>query len=138
MTELPFEYMNKFASQTQFISALLCGFSLTILVLLFDKKDSDKTIIHMFRFSIVATGSFLVSIFAMTNIFMMTTEGFPLKVESKDLIFPNILGGISLLIGIISITIIISLIGWTKSKSLGIFSTAVGIVTLALIILMMT
>jgi len=138
MMELSFEYMNKFASQMQFISALLCGFSLTVLALFFDKKDADKIIVNIFRFSILATGAFLVSIFAMTNIFMMTTEGFPIDVEGKDLIFPNVLGGISFLIGIISISTIIALVGWTKSKSLGIFSTTIGIITLILIILMMT
>lgn len=138
MMELSFEYMNKLASQIQFISALLCGFSLTVLVLLFDKNGSDKTSINIFRFSILATGTFLVSIFAMTNVFMMTTEGFPLKAESKDLIFPNSLGMISFFIGIISIAIIIALVGWTKSKSLGIFSTIIGIIALILIILMMT
>jgi len=136
--DLSLEYMNKLASQTQFISALLCGFSLTVLVLLFDKRDSDKISINIFRFAILATGAFLVSIFAMTNIFMMTTEGFPFPVESKDLIFPNVLGGIALFIGIASIALIISLLGWTKSRSLGIFSTTIGVITLLLIIIMLT
>ncbi|MEL7219984.1 MAG: hypothetical protein AAGJ93_01620 [Bacteroidota bacterium] len=138
MIDLPFEYMNKFASQTQFISALLCGFSLTVLVLLFDQEHTDKFNVNIFRFSILATGAFLVSIFAMTNIFLMTTVGFPLPVESKDLVVPNILGGVSFLIGIISMVIIISLLGWTKSKTLGLFSTVVGLITLLLIILMIT
>lgn len=137
MIEPSLEYMNKFASQMQFISALLGGFSLTMLGLLFDKKDSDKIMVNIFRFSILATGAFLVSIFAMTNIFMMTTEGFPLKVESKDWVFPNVLGSIAFLLGIISMSIIISLVGWTKSRALGIFSTTIGIITLISIILML-
>lgn len=138
MMELSFEYMNKLASQIQFISALLCGFSLTILVLLFDKKGSDKISTNIFRFSILATGTFLVSIFAMTNVFMMTTEGFPFKAEAKDLVFPNTLGISSFFIGITSIAIIIALVGWTQSRKLGIFSTIVGLIALILIILMMT
>lgn len=138
MIELSFEYMNKLASQTQFISALLCGFSLTVLILLFEKEDSDKVNINIFRFSIISTGAFLVSVFAMSNILMMTTEGFPFKVESGDLKLPRILGVCSFFIGIISITIIISLLGWTKSKKLGLFSTTIGILTLVLIILMLT
>ncbi|NRB47296.1 MAG: hypothetical protein HRU41_06455 [Saprospiraceae bacterium] len=138
MMELSFEYMNKLASQIQFISALLCGFSLTILVLLFDKKGADKISINIFRFSILATGTFLVSIFAMTDVFMMTTEGFPFKAESKDLLFPNTVGMSSFFIGITSIAIIIALVGWTQSKALGIFSTIVGLLALILIILMMT
>lgn len=137
MIELSLEYMNKLASQTQFISALLCGFSLTVLILLFEKKDSDKININIFRFSIISTGAFLVSIFAMTNILLMTTEGFPLKVESSDLKFPRVLGVSSFFTGIISIAIIISLLGWTKSKKLGLFSTTIGILTLILIILML-
>lgn len=138
MEEISFEYMNKLASQMQFISALLCGFSLTVLVLLFDKEASDKITENIFRLSLFSTGAFLVSIFAMTNIFLMTTEGFPLKVGSKDLVFPNILGGLSFFLGIVAIALIIALLGWTKSKPLGIFSMAIGIITLILIILMVT
>lgn len=121
----------------QFISALLCGFSLTILVLIFDKQNTDRFLVNIFRFSILASGAFLVSIFAMTDIFMMTTKGFPLAVEDKDLIFPNLVGGISFFIGIVSISIIIALLGWTKSKPLGVFSTVIGVVTLIMIITMM-
>lgn len=138
MLELSLEYMNKLAGQTQFISALLCGFSLTMLILLFDKNDSNKVTKNLFRLSILATGAFLVSIFAMTNVFMMTTEGFPAKVEFSDLVLPNIVGSLSFFLGILSITIIISLIGWAKSRASGIFSTAIGIITLILIVLMMT
>ena len=137
MVELSFEYMNKLASQTQFIGALLCGFSLTVLVLLFEKQDSNKIHINIFRFSIISTSAFLVSIFAMSNIVMVTTEGFPFKVENSDLVLPRVLGIISFLIGMTSITIIISLFGWTKSKKLGLFSTTVGILTLILMVLML-
>lgn len=138
MTELSFEYMNKLASQTQFISALLCGFSLTVLVLLFNKEESDKININIFRFSILSTCAFLISIFAMSNVLMLTTEGFPFKVEQSDVALPRVLGVITFLIGIISMTIIISLFGWTKSKKLGIFSTTIGVITLILMMLMLT
>jgi hypothetical protein len=137
MIELPLDYMNKLASQTQFISALLCGFSLTVLVLLFEKKNSDRVMINIFRFAILATGAFLVSIFSMTNIYIVTIEGYPFQTKSSDLVLPRILGVVSFFIGIISITIIISLFGWTKSKSLGQFSTAIGVLTLIFILLML-
>ncbi len=137
MLELSFEYMNKLASQTQFIGALLCGFSLTVLVLLLEKKDLDRISINIFRFSILSSGAFLVSIFAMSNIVMLTTEGFPFKVENSDLTLPRILGITSFLLGILSIAVIISLFGWTKSKQLGLFSTTIGVVTLILMILML-
>lgn len=138
MIELSLDYMNKLAGQTQFISALLCGFSLTVMVLLFEKESASKVTTTIFRFSLLATGAFLVSIFAMTNVFMMTTEGFPFKVENQDLIFPRTIGILSLFLGIISIAVMISLFGWTKSKQLGWFSTTIGVITLILILLMMT
>ena len=138
MIELSLEYMNKLASQTQFISALLCGFSLTVLVLLFEKENTNKIMTNIFRCSILATGSFLASIFAMTNIYMRTTEGFPFEVTNGDLALPRIVGVIAFFVGIISITVMISLFGWTKSKGLGQFSTAVGLLTIIFIILMLT
>lgn len=73
----------------------------------------------------------------MINVFMMMIKGFFFKVESKDLVFFNILGIIFFFIGIVLIVIIIFLVGWIKFKSLGIFLIIIGIIVLILIILMM-
>jgi hypothetical protein len=89
------------------------------------------------RSTVLAACFFLVSLFAMTNILMMTTEGFPLKVVQSDFMRSSVLGGTSLLLGIMSLIGMIALAGWTKSKSMGRFTTTVGIITLILILIML-
>ena len=93
--------------------------------------------LNIFRLAILATGAFLISIFSMTNIFMMTTEGYPFEVKNEDLTWLRALGALSYLIGIICITLILALFGWTRSKGLGWFSTTVGLLSLILILMMM-
>jgi hypothetical protein len=88
--------------------------------------------------STLAASFFLVSVFAMTTLLMKTTTGYPLEVIESDLIFPRIVGAISFILGIISLIAMISLAGWTKSKKMGRFTTAVGIFTLVLILTMTT
>jgi len=137
MFELSLEYLNTFANQIIFISALLGGFSLTVLVLLLDNKESSKLMASIFRIATIATGAFLVSIFAMTKIFMMTTKDFPLEVESEDLLLTRVIGVIVFLIGLVSVILIMSISGWTKSKNLGWFTTIIGVITLVLTFLML-
>ncbi len=79
---------------------------------------------------------FLISVFAMTNIIMMTTEGYPRKVLESDLSLPRGIGSFSFFLGIISLLTMIAMSGWTKSKKMGIFTTIVGIITLILMLSM--
>jgi len=74
----------------------------------------------------------------MTKVLMMTTDGFPLKMTEGDLKVPSLIGGMTLLFGIMSLITIISLSGWTKSKKMGRFTTVIGILTLILILFMLT
>ena len=138
MMELSPEYMNKLANQILFISALLGGFSLTVLVLLLENKTSTRLLTTIFRVATVATGAFLVTIFAMTKILMMTTPGYPLKLIVGDLTQPKMVGVIAFLVGIIAVVAIIALAGWTKSKNSGIFATIVGIITLIFVCIILT
>jgi len=129
--------MNELASQTIFISALLGGFCLTVLVLLLDNESTSKIMTSIFVVSIIAIGAFLISIFSMTNILLTTTEGYPMPINKADLTNARITGSICFFIGILSVLIITSLSGWTKSKKLGVFSTIVGVISLVLIVRMM-
>ena len=138
MLELSIEYTNKLANQSIFISALLCGFSLTVLILLLEHNDKGKLRASMFKFATVATGAFLISIFAMTKTIMMTTPGYPLEFEMSELTMPRLVGGIMFYIGIFAVTAIVALSGWTKSKSLGRFTSAVGIITLVFVFLFLS
>ena len=132
--EIPLEYLNKVANQIFFVSALLGGFSLSAVIMLVDNSATDKLITNMFRLSIVSATSFLVCIFSMTKVLMLTTKGVPMVVEYSDLVSPRRIGLITFLIGIMSMMGLISLSGWTKSKNLGIYTTIFGLIGTVLIL----
>lgn len=138
MIDLPLEYWNKLANQILFISALLGGFSLAIIATLLVNKESNRITTNIFRSSALSSAFFLVTIFAMTKIVLMTTPGFPFEVKSGDMIVPRILGTIAFFLGIVSLIVIIALSGWTKSKRMGRFTTILGGIALILILLMLT
>lgn len=81
---------------------------------------------------------FLVTVFAMIQIAMLTTPGGYIKnVISSDFIVPRIIGLTTFMIGLFSLTGMISLSGWTKSKKVGKFTTMIGVLTLLLILITM-
>ena len=135
MTQLSPDYWNALAGQLIVISSLLAGFSLS---LIFSLPENKSTIMsYLFRAAVTATASFLVSIFAMTKILMLTNKGFPFKLTAESLIFPRIAGIVSFIIGILSVVLILALSGWVKSENSKWFTTAVGLITLILIALML-
>lgn len=136
MTQLSSEYWNALASQLIVISSLLAGFSLSLIFSL--SGNTSKIMNYLFKAATTATASFLVSIFAMTKILMLTNKGFPYKLTAESLILPRIAGTLSFFIGILSIVVILSLSGWVKSDSSKNFTTIIGIITLILILLMLT
>ena len=138
MIEITFEYWNKLADQTIMISSLLGGFTIAVIANLLVSEVNTRIFKNIMIVSTLAACFFLVSVFAMTTLLMKTTTGYPLEVIESDLIFPRIVGAISFILGIISLIAIISLAGWTKSKKMGRFTTAVGIFTLVLILTMTT
>ncbi len=135
--EITFEYWNKFATQTVFISSLLGGFSILVIANLLISDLNTRLSKYVMVVATLAASLFLVSIFAWTSVMMMTTVGFPKKIVSSDLTFDRILGVITFLSGTISLIAMISLVGWTKSKKMGIITTIVAGLTLILIFLTM-
>lgn len=138
MVELPLAYMNKLANQIILISALLGGFSLTVLASLLDKPSSSKASSQIFKLATVSTTFFLVAIFAMTNIFMRTTEGFPFPVEPNSLNMSRTLGTLAFFLGIMGLIGIVALSGWTKSRRIGRFTTVLGVIFLIVTFVLMT
>ncbi|WP_106790837.1 hypothetical protein [Aquimarina sp. Aq78] len=137
--QITLEYWNTLANQTILISSLLSGFSITVVANLLVSDKKDKLTNKILKSATLSAGCFLVTVFAMMQISMMTTPGGYLKgVVTKDFLIPRIIGLLTFMIGLFSITIMISLSGWTKSKKVGIFTTAVGILTLLLIFTTMT
>ena len=137
MTELTFEYYNKLANQIITISSLLGGFSIAIIANFLVQETKTRLTNNIMIASTLSASLFLISVFAMTKIVMMTTEGYPQKVLDSDLLLPRGIGVFAFFFGIISLLTMISMAGWTKSKKMGKFTTIVGIITL-IIILMMT
>lgn len=135
--EITFEYWNKLATQTVFISSLLGGFSILVIANLLISDLNTRLSKYVMVVATLAASLFLVSIFAWTSVMMMTTVGFPKKIVSSDLTFDRILGVITFLSGTISLIAMISLVGWTKSKKMGIITTIVAGLTLILIFLTM-
>ena len=137
MTELTFEYYNKLANQIITISSLLGGFSISIIANFLIQETKTRLTNNIMLASTLSACLFLISVFAMTKIVMMTTEGYPRKVLASDLLLPRDIGSSAFFFGIISLLTMISMAGWTKSKKMGKFTTIAGIITLTLIIVLL-
>ena len=138
MEEMSFEYWNKLADQIIVISSLLGGFSIAVIANLLVSNANTRLAKNIMKSAVLAASFFLVSVFAMTKVLMMTTNGFPLEVTEGDFKISSLVGGIAIILGIMSLLTLIALSGWTKSKQMGKFTTVVGILTFILIVLMLT
>ena len=135
MLELQPEYLNKIANQLIMISSLLSGFSIAVMANLLVTKSERKILNSILKVTTVAAACFLITVFAMTKIVMMTTEGYPIQFSNSDLDFPKIVGFGAFVLGIITLSILIAFSGWTKSKRTGIFTTIIGMLTLIIVLL---
>ena len=135
---MSFEYWNKLAEQIIVISSLLGGFSIAVIANFLVSDANTRLSRNIMKAAVLAASFFLVSVFAMTKVLMMTTNGFPFKVTEVDFKISSIVGGMTLLFGIMSLLTMIALSGWTKSRKTGIFTTIVGILTFILILIMLT
>ena len=139
MTEIEFEYLNKLASQLITITSLLGGFSIAIVANLLVSKMNTRLGKSIFIVTILSACSFLISLFAFVSVVMMTTDGYSNKIiTANDLLATRLIGFICFLFGVIFLTTFISLAGYTKSKKIGIFTTAIGILTIVLLLTMIT
>ena len=138
MTEITFEYWNKLSEQIVMISSLLGGFSIAVIANFLVSNLNTKLSKSILAVSTLAASFFLTTVFAMTNLLMKTTVGYPFEVVDNDLTLPRVVGVIAFFLGIISLLAMISMSGWTKSKRMGRFTTILGIITLILILLMTT
>ena len=134
---MTFEYWNKLADQIIVISSLLGGFSIAMIANFLVSDTKTRLARNIMKTSVLAASSFLASVFAMTKVLMMTTEGFPFKITEGDLRIPTLIGSMAFVFGIMSLITMISLSGWTKSKKTGLFTTVVGILTFILILVML-
>mgnify|MGYP004282131187 CR=1 FL=1 len=136
MAEISLDYWNKLADHIILISSLLGGFSIAVIANLLISESNTKLIRSIMIFSTLAASFFLITIFAMTKLLLMTTDGYPVKFAESDLLIPRIIGSLFFYFGIICLISMISLAGWVKSKKMGIITTSIGVLTLILSLLM--
>tara|TARA_B110001452_G_C15003848_1_gene350925 strand:+ start:72 stop:494 length:423 start_codon:yes stop_codon:yes gene_type:complete len=133
------EYWNELAKQTLLITSLLSGFSITVVANILVSDRNDKLTNRILKFATLSASCFLITVFAMVHIVMTTTPGGYIKnVSIDDFQIARIIGMLTFMIGLFSLSAMIGLSGWTKSKKVGIFTTAIGILTLILIFVTMT
>ncbi len=137
-SQIPFEYWNKLANQIITISSLLGGFSIAIIANILVSSSDSRMVKWIMFVSTLAASFFMVTIFAMTKLVLMTTEGYPFPVVGADLTLPRLVGTVSFFFGIFSLIALIAMAGWTKSRRMGMITTGLGMLTLVLILLMIT
>lgn len=115
----------------------MSGFSIAILANLLTYETHSRMATYIFRLTSIAAGSFLVTVFALTKIIKMTTKGYQYEVTAEDITFTAGLASSAFVIGIFTLSFVIALTGWIKSKKTGIFTTIVGCLTLILMIMTM-
>lgn len=69
------EYWNALANQLILISSLLSGFSIAIVANLLVSETKSRLHINILKSATISAGCFLVIVFAMTSILMLTTPG---------------------------------------------------------------
>ncbi|MEM1214291.1 MAG: hypothetical protein AAGJ82_01305 [Bacteroidota bacterium] len=137
MIEMDPAYLRELAKQTLFVCGILEGFSISAVVTLLGYERHDRVMAIIFCAAILSTAAFLLAIFGMTGVIMLTTEGYPLPNPEADLRATRNIASVGLLLGILSITTLLSASGWVKSKRLGWFTTVVGVLLLIAIMRMM-
>jgi hypothetical protein len=130
MVELSLEYWNKLSSQFILMSVFLGGFSIALTANLLISKLETRLLNIILKLATTSSGGFLTTVFAMTNILMRTTDGYPGAIAESGLSTPRIIGFLGYIVGVFSLLTIIGLSGWTKSKGTGIFTTVVSVITL--------
>ncbi len=136
--EITLEYWNALARQTILISSLLSGFSINVVANLIVSDKNDKLTNRILKSATLSAGCYLVTVFSMVQISMLTTPGgFVRDVVEADFMLPRAIGMFTFMLGLVALTVMISLSGWTKSKKVGRFTTTVGILTFLLILMTM-
>ena len=131
------DYLNAISNQLILISSLMSGFSIAILANLLTDKTENKIVNCIFKLTSCAAGCFLVTLFSLTKIIKMTTKGYKYEVTQENFEFTSSLASITFLIGILTLSTVIALSGWIKSKKTGIFTTIVGFTTLLFVLIPM-
>lgn len=129
MNELSFEYLHTMSSQVILICTFLAGFSATILSSFVTQKQHSRIRNVIILSLLIATCTMLISMFYLTNIFILTTPGYPQKVSIEALSQQLTICMIFFVFGIAAFLLFISLTGWLNSRNMGMVTSVLGAVT---------
>lgn len=136
MTDLSSAYFAELANQLIFISAFLGGFSATILGTLIASENNGKIIKVLIILISISAATFILTVIAMTKIILIHAPDSPLA-NGEDLVsLPRVIGSLSFLVGMTALLLVISLSGWLKSVKLGIVTSALGLCSLFMVMLL--
>ena len=135
MIELPLAYIKEMASQIIFISVFLGGFSATILGTLILSQNSNKILKKLIVSTSLSAMSFIVTVFTMVQLTMLSIPGYPIETSYEDIMLPRIIGIVAFFIGLLSLIFVVSISGWLQSRKLGIVTTTIGIIGLILVLI---
>jgi len=138
MLELSNEYINALATQTAFTSTFLGGFSATILGSLVLSDRNDKLIKRLVISFSLTTCLFIIVVLAMTNLMLVTTPGFPFPPKYDDTLLARVIGLLSFVLALIALLVSIAMMGWLKSKRIGIATTCFCAISLVIIFILLT
>lgn len=136
MLELPLSYINELAKQLAFISSFLGGFSVTFLGALILSDKEGRLMRSLIVSTAVSAFAFIITVMAMTQLIMVSTAGYPFKIEQGDLNTSRIIGTLAFMFGVLSLLLTIGLSGWLKSRRLGLITSILGGLTLIIFILL--
>jgi len=129
MLELTRDYIESLATQSILISALLGGMSTTILGALVLAKQQGKIINAMIITTAVASFLFIIAMFAMTNLYLVSHPDFPLEKSTESIDRARLIGGIAFNLGVLTFVAFLGQTGWVKSKAIGITTTVLAIIS---------
>lgn len=135
MQELPLSYLKDLAEQMVFISAFLGGFAASILGTLIFANSDQRILKVMIAGAALSAISFIVTVFAMTNIIITSHPDYPLKIDPSDVNFGRLAGSICFFLGLLALIFVVACSGWVYSKRLGVFTTIIGILGVILVLL---
>lgn len=133
MNELQLKYANELANHLIIISALLAGFSIAFIANIIVQETKNKITKYLLIIATLTASSFLVSLFALTKILMVSSEGYPFEIDKQSFILAQTVSQTAFGIGLICILALISVSGWTKSKAIGVITTIMGLLTFIII-----
>lgn len=129
MPDLPSDYFKQIAEQLVFISVFLGGISATILGTLIISDLQHKLFKWMIICLSLAATSFIVAVIGMNKVLIILAPNSPYENTAEYLDFPRLVGGLAFYIGIYALIAVISISGWLRSKRIGYFTTALGIIS---------